>query len=82
MPKLPPVSSQSLLKLLLSMGYRVERQRGSHIQLRKATSNGLHNVTVPDHKEIAKGTLNDILSSVGLYNGIPKAELLNTLQEQ
>ncbi len=64
------------------MGYRVERQRGSHIQLRKATANGPHNVTVPDHKEIAKGTLNDILNSVGLYNGIPKAELVNKLQEK
>jgi predicted RNA binding protein YcfA (HicA-like mRNA interferase family) len=82
MPKLPPVSSQSLLKLLLSMGYRVERQRGSHIQLRKTTSSGLHNVTVPDHKEIAKGTLNDILNSVGLHNGIPKAELFKKLQEK
>jgi len=55
------------------------RQRGSHIQLRKVTVNGVHNITVPCHKEIAKGTLNDILTSVGLNNGISKDELLKKL---
>ena len=80
MPKLPPVSSRALLKLLLSLGYAEVRQRGSHIQLRKTTANGIHNVTVPAHKEIAKGTLNDILNYASLHSGIPKSELLKKLQ--
>ena len=35
--------------------------------------------TVPDHKVLAKGTLNDILSQVSLWNGIPKEDLLARL---
>ena len=40
---------------------------------------GEHKITVPDHKEIAKGTLNDILSKVSLWNGISKDELIQML---
>jgi predicted RNA binding protein YcfA (HicA-like mRNA interferase family) len=55
------------------------RQRGSHVRLRKQAPVGEHNVTVPDHKVLAKGTLNDILSQVSLWNGIPKEDLLARL---
>jgi hypothetical protein len=42
---------------------------------------GEHHVTVPDHKELAKGTLNDILTRVSLWNNIPKDELLRRMTE-
>jgi hypothetical protein len=29
---------------------------------------------VPDHKVVAKGTLNDILTTVSLWNNIPKED--------
>ena len=38
--------------------------------------------TVPDHRTIAKGTLNDILSSASVWNGIPKEELIGRLRER
>jgi len=43
------------------------------------TTLGEHNITVPDHTVVAKGTLNDILTKVSLWNNIPKGELLNRL---
>jgi len=56
------------------------RQRGSHVRLRKETPVGVHKVSVPDHKVLAKGTLNDILNSVSLWNNIPKDELIDRLR--
>jgi predicted RNA binding protein YcfA (HicA-like mRNA interferase family) len=70
-----------LIKLLVNLGYEITRQRGSHVRLRKATAAGTHNITVPTHAEIAKGTLNDILSSVSLWNNISKEELIEMLRD-
>ncbi len=76
MPKLPQVSGSIVVRLLTSLGYQVLRQRGSHVRLRKITPLGEHNVTVPLHDTVAKGTLNDILTKVSLWNGIPKDDLI------
>lgn len=79
MPRLPQVSGRDVVGLLHILGYQTLRQRGSHIRLRKVTTIGEHNITVPDHSPMAKGTLNDILTKVSLWNNIPKDELLNRL---
>jgi predicted RNA binding protein YcfA (HicA-like mRNA interferase family) len=62
------------------LGYETLRQKGSHVRLRKVTLLGEHNVTVPDHKVLAKGTLNDILTRVSLWSGIPKDDLMERLR--
>ncbi len=80
MSRLPQVSGRALIQLLHSLGYETLRQRGSHVRLRKATLLGEHNVTVPDHKILAKGTLNDILTRVSLWNNIPKDDLMERLR--
>ncbi|MBI4285906.1 MAG: type II toxin-antitoxin system HicA family toxin [Chloroflexi bacterium] len=80
MPKLPQVSGDDVVRLLRLLDYQVIRQRGSHIRLRKATSIGEHNITVPAHRVVAKGTLSDILSRVSLWNNIPVGELLKRLK--
>ena len=80
MPRLPQVSGRALLKLLNSLGYQVIRQKGSHIRLRKVSALGEHKITVPDHDTVAKGTLNDILTRVSLWNNIPKEELVERLR--
>ncbi len=81
MSKLPPTSGADLVRFLSSLGYETVRQRGSQIRLRKQTTLGEHNLTVPAHKEVAKGTLNDILTRVSLWNNVPKEELLRRLRE-
>ncbi len=79
MPRLPQVSGHDFIQLLHSLGYETLRQKGSHVRLRKITAVGEHNITVPDHKSLAKGTLNDILTRVSLWNNIPKQELIARL---
>ena len=81
MRRLPVVSGEKLLKLLGRLGYTLVRQRGSHVRLKKATEAGDHNITVPIHDEIAKGTLNDILSHVSMRNNISKDELIDLLEK-
>ncbi len=80
LPKLPVLSGDKLIKLLTHLGYEIVRQKGSPVRLRKSTELGEHNITVPRHPEIARGTLNDILSKVSLWNGISKEELIEMLE--
>ena len=80
MPKLPQVSGDDIVRLLNSLDYKVIRQRGSHIRLKKIAQLGEHNITVPAHKVIAKGTLSDILNKISLWNNISKQDLLKRLK--
>ena len=80
MPDLPVISGQKLISTLKKMGYKDVRQRGSQVRLEKKTVVGTHKITVPNHKVIAKGTLNDILAKISLWNQIPKNKLLEMLR--
>jgi len=63
MPKLPLISGSKLIKILSKyFGFRVLRQKGSHVTL----TNGLVFITVPLHRELDKGTLNAILKDAGI----------------
>ncbi|MGA7854210.1 MAG: type II toxin-antitoxin system HicA family toxin [Candidatus Acidiferrales bacterium] len=79
MPRLPQTSGRDLIKLMQSLGYEILRQKGSYVRLRKVSAVGEHNITVPDHNALAKGTLNDILTRVSLWNNIPKQDLIARL---
>lgn len=65
MARLPVVSGRELVRVLEKTGYVMDRQKGSHMVLRQ-TEAPFRRVTVPDHKEIAKGTLRSILRHAGL----------------
>ena len=65
MSELPRISGREVVKALKKKGYEQDRQRGSHIILRQ-TDSPHRRVTVPDHKEVAKGTLRAIIREVGL----------------
>ncbi len=80
MPKLPQISGLNLIKVLLTLGYVIDRQRGSHANLRKDTLSGEHSITVPKHAILAKGTLNDILNKVSLWNGISKEDIIRKVK--
>jgi len=82
MTKIPVTSSKQLIKVLHKLGYSVIKQRGSHIKLKKDTIAGTHSITIPEYHEIAKGTLNDILNKVSIWNQISKEELLELLKEK
>jgi predicted RNA binding protein YcfA (HicA-like mRNA interferase family) len=63
--KLPIVSGRGVVKALAKIGYERDRQKGSHIVLRQVTE-PYRRLTVPDHDEIAKGTLRSIIRETGL----------------
>jgi predicted RNA binding protein YcfA (HicA-like mRNA interferase family) len=66
MTKLPVVSGRELVKILGKVGFRPSRQRGSHVVLVRTDENGKRAVVIPDHKEIDKGTLIEIIREAGL----------------
>lgn len=80
MPKLPQVDGKELVRLLNKLGYMVVRQRGSHVRLVKSSSLGEHKITIPMHKDLAKGTLNSILTQISLWNNISRDELIGMLK--
>jgi predicted RNA binding protein YcfA (HicA-like mRNA interferase family) len=60
-PKLPQVSGDELLRALKRLGFVEQRQKGSHVHLKRLTDN--RRLTVPVHKgrTIPPGTLRSIL---------------------
>jgi len=79
--KMPVISGKQLIKVLSKLGYCIVKQRGSHLKLQKKMPAGTHSITIPQHHEIATGTLNDILNKVSMWNQISKEELLDMLKE-
>ena len=65
MRKLPPTSGRDLVRKLEQSGFRLMRQRGSHMILRREGNPPL-TVCVPDHRELKRETLTNILRSAGL----------------
>ena len=65
MPRLPVVSGAKVVKALSRLGYDVDHQTGSHIILRQR-SEPHRRLTVPNHRELAKGTLRAIIRDAGL----------------
>jgi predicted RNA binding protein YcfA (HicA-like mRNA interferase family) len=65
MSELPVVSGQDVVKALSRIGYQFDHQRGSHMVLRQDVE-PYRRLTVPNHKEIAKGTLRKIIREAGL----------------
>lgn len=65
MSTLPHVSGRNVVQALLKIGYEKDRQKGSHIVMRQI-SYPHRRIVVPDHKEVAKGTLRSIIRYAGL----------------
>ena len=65
MSKLPVVSGRKTVSALGRIGYAVDHQTGSHIILRRTTYPH-RRLSVPNHKELAKGTLRAIIREAGL----------------
>jgi predicted RNA binding protein YcfA (HicA-like mRNA interferase family) len=77
--KLPRgVSAGRLIRALESLGYRIVRQKGSHIRLRH---NGppVHTITVPKHDSLKTGTLHGVLSEVAQMRSLTVESLTELL---
>jgi predicted RNA binding protein YcfA (HicA-like mRNA interferase family) len=64
MSKLPVVSAAQCIRALEKTGFVVYRQRGSHITMVRTTPSA--QTTIPNHKELDRGTLRAIIRQAGL----------------
>ena len=73
MPRLKVLSGENVIKILESFNFAIIAQKGSHIKLRR-TINKIHQtLTIPNHKELDKGTLRAIFNQASKY--ISESEL-------
>jgi predicted RNA binding protein YcfA (HicA-like mRNA interferase family) len=64
MPSLPIISGRKTVRAFEKLGWQVVRQRGSHIIMVK--DGEITTLSIPDHKEIAKGTLRSLIRAAGI----------------
>lgn len=64
--KLPTLSGKEMVKILSKFGFTVLDQKGSHVIMCGEKDGIKRKPVVPQHQEIAKGTLLSILKQAGL----------------
>ncbi len=63
---LPVLSGRKVIRALTKAGFSVETRKGSHVKLKKRVDARVLVVIVPDHTELARGTLQSILRQANL----------------
>lgn len=61
---LPILSGREVVRIFEGLGWEAVRQTGSHIILVKAGESVT--LSVPDHREVARGTLRSLIRTAGL----------------
>ncbi|MEO8615859.1 MAG: type II toxin-antitoxin system HicA family toxin [Luteolibacter sp.] len=64
MAALPTINGRQALAAFQKDGWSFARQRGSHMILIKPGH--IASLSIPDHKELAKGTMRGLLRSAGM----------------
>ena len=62
------MSGDELVRLLRrGYGYRLTRQKGSHMRLTTTVRGMEHHISIPNHRQLHSGTLSSILAEVADY---------------
>jgi predicted RNA binding protein YcfA (HicA-like mRNA interferase family) len=64
MAQIPLLSGREVVRIFERFGWQIARQRASHIILVKEEARAT--LSVPDHKEVARGTLRSLIRAAGL----------------
>jgi len=64
MPPVPLLKPSQVVKAFENLGWEVVRQKGSHIILTR--EGHIATLSVPKHKEVARGTLRGLINRAGL----------------
>lgn len=64
MAQLPNLSGKEVVKAFENLGWEFSRQSGSHIVLTK--DGEMASLSVPNHREVAKGTLRSLIRAANL----------------
>ena len=75
MPRLKVLSGENVIKILESFNFAIISQRGSHVKLRRTIKKNNQTLTIPNHKELDKGTLRAIFNQASKY--ISESELMS-----
>jgi predicted RNA binding protein YcfA (HicA-like mRNA interferase family) len=68
MPKLKNLSGEEIIKIFKIFGFIIAKQKGSHIKLIRLLQDNIKQpITIPNHKEIDKGTLKAIIRQASKY---------------
>ena len=73
------LTGEELVQRLARLGYRVERQTGSHVRMTWEGPSGPHAITIPLRRPLKVGTLAGILKAVAEARGIDRKELQQLL---
>ena len=66
MNKVPSLPYTEIVRALERAGWRVVRQKGSHIRMEKQSDEETLRLTVPAHRPVKRSTLSHILKQAGL----------------
>ncbi len=64
MNRLPVISGRDFVRALAKLGFVLDRQKGSHLILFRADPPTT--LSVPDHRELDRGTLRSLLRQAGI----------------
>ena len=64
MSRLPVISGRELVRVLRQVGFELDRQKGSHMILFRPEPKTT--LSVPDHRELDRGTLRSLLRQAGV----------------
>jgi predicted RNA binding protein YcfA (HicA-like mRNA interferase family) len=64
MPRLPTLSGREVVRVFERFGWQVVRQSSSHIIM--VQEGAFATLSIPDHREVAKGTLRSLIRAAGL----------------
>ncbi|MEK7764277.1 MAG: type II toxin-antitoxin system HicA family toxin, partial [Nitrospirota bacterium] len=64
MTPVPILSPSDVIKLFQRLGWEVVRQKGSHIIMTRPGH--LATLSIPNHQEVARGTLRSLIAKAGL----------------
>jgi len=73
MPPVPLLRPREVVRAFERLGWRVARQRSSHIIMTK--EGHIATLSIPDHRQVARGTLRSLITRAG----ITVEEFLDTL---
>jgi predicted RNA binding protein YcfA (HicA-like mRNA interferase family) len=64
MPPVPILRPSEVVRAFQKLGWQVVRQKGSHIIMTK--SGYIATLSIPNHPEVARGTLRSLISKAGV----------------
>jgi len=74
MPKLKTLPAKKIVSVFLSLGFYVVKNKGGHVKLARISFLGKQVLTIPNHKELDRGTLAAIFNQAKRF--VPEEELI------